>query len=120
MKIFGRGDLGPVGRFSIALGAILLVTALVVAGVSSLLLDRYVQDETARFTTDAVASHLGPVFKEDVFKRPLADDERELLETIVAFHFSIYNVVSTQSSIRPARSSSLMTTARSAAGWIPH
>ncbi|TME63169.1 MAG: HD domain-containing protein [Chloroflexi bacterium] len=96
MKIFGRGDLGPVGRFSIALGAILLVTALVVAGVSSLLLDRYVQDETARFTTDAVASHFGPVFKEDVFKRPLADDERELLETIVAFHFSIYNVVSTQ------------------------
>src|SRR5439155_16102488 len=73
-----------------------LVSALVVAVVSSLLLDRYVQDETARFTTDAVASHFGPVFKEDVFKRPLADDERELLETIVAFHFSIYNVVSTQ------------------------
>ncbi|MEK6227148.1 MAG: HD-GYP domain-containing protein [Chloroflexota bacterium] len=96
MKIFGRGDLGPVGRFSIALGAILFVTALVVAGVSSVLLDRYVQDETSRFTADAVASHFGPVFKEDVFKRPLADDERELLETIVAFHFSIYNVVSTQ------------------------
>ncbi len=96
MKIFGRGDVGPVGRFSIALGAILFVTALVVAGVSSLLLERYVQDETSRFTTDAVASHFGPVFKEDVFKRPLADDERELLETIVAFHFSIYNVVATQ------------------------
>ena len=44
MKIFGRGDLGPVGRFSIALAAILFVTALVVAGVSSVLLDRYVQD----------------------------------------------------------------------------
>ena len=96
MKIFGRGDLGPVGRFSIALAAILFVTALVVAGVSSVLLDRYVQDETSRFTSDAVASHFGPVFKEDVFKRPLADDERELLETIVAFHFSIYNVVATQ------------------------
>ena len=96
MKIFGPGDLGPVGRFSIALGAILLVTALVVAGVSSLLLERYVQDETSRFTADAVTSHFGPVFKEDVFKRPLAADERELLETIVAFHFSIYNVVSTQ------------------------
>jgi putative nucleotidyltransferase with HDIG domain len=96
MKIGGRGDLGPVARFSIALGAILFVTALVVASVSSLLLDRYVQDETSRFTSDAVASHFGPVFKEDVFKRPLADDERELLETIVAFHFSIYNVVSTQ------------------------
>ena len=96
MKIFGRGDLGPVGRFSIALAAILFVTALVVAGVSSVLLDRYVQDETSRFTSDAVASHFGPVFKEDVFKRPLADDERELLEAIVAFHFSIYNVVATQ------------------------
>jgi putative nucleotidyltransferase with HDIG domain len=96
MKIFGRGDLGPVGRFSIALAAILFVTALVVAGVSSVLLDRYVQDETSRFTSDAVASHFGPVFKEDVFKRPLADDERELLETVVAFHFSIYNVVATQ------------------------
>jgi putative nucleotidyltransferase with HDIG domain len=96
MKIFGRGDLGPVGRFSIALAAILFVTALVVAGVSSVLLDRYVQDETSRFTSDAVASHFGPVFKEDVFNRPLADDERELLETIVAFHFSIYNVVATQ------------------------
>jgi len=96
MRIFGWREAGPVGRFSIALAAILFVTALVVAGVSSFLLDRYVQDETSRFTTDAVVSHFGPVFKEDVFKRPLADDERELLETIVAFHFSIYNVVSTQ------------------------
>jgi putative nucleotidyltransferase with HDIG domain len=96
MKMFGRKDLGPVGRFSIALAAILFVTGLAVAGVSSVLLDRYVQDETSRFTSDAVASHFGPVFKEDVFKRPLADDERELLETIVAFHFSIYNVVATQ------------------------
>src|SRR5438045_1589423 len=96
MKIFGRGDLGPVGRFSIALAAILFVTALVVAGVSSVLLYHYVQYETSRFTSDAVASQFGPVFKEDVFKRPLADDERELLETIVAFHFSIYNVVATQ------------------------
>ena len=96
MKLLGRGGLGPVGRFSVALAAILLVTAIVVAGVSSILLDRYVQDETARFTTGAVASHFGPVFKEDVFTRPLADDERELLETIVAFHFSIYDVVATQ------------------------
>src|SRR5438094_6430974 len=68
MRIFGWGDLGPVGRFSIALAAILFITALVVAGVSSVLLDRYVQDETSRFTTDAVVSHFGPVFKEDVFK----------------------------------------------------
>src|SRR5438045_9220066 len=89
MKIVGGGDLVPVGRFSIALAAILFVTALVVAGVSSVLLDRYVQDETSRFTSDAVASHFGPVFKEDVFKRPLADDERELLETIVAFHCAV-------------------------------
>jgi putative nucleotidyltransferase with HDIG domain len=101
MKIFGRGasgalPLGPVGRFSLALAGILLVTAVVVAGVTSYLLDRYVQDETTRFTREAVASHFGPVFKEDVFQRPLATDERELLEIIVSFHFSIYNVVATQ------------------------
>lgn len=96
MRLFGRGDLGPVGRFSIALGAILLVTAVVVGSVSSYLLDRYVQEETADFTGGAVVSHFGPVFKEDVFKWPLPEDERDLLETIVAFHFSIYNVVATQ------------------------
>ena len=96
MKIFGRGDLGPVGRFSLALAGILLITAVAVAGVSSYLLDRYVQDETTRFTREAVASHFGPVFEEDVFQRPLATDERDLLEIIVSFHFSIYNVVRTQ------------------------
>src|SRR3989475_4513093 len=96
MKIFGRGDLGPVARFSIALAAILAVTALLVGVVTSYLLDRYVQDETARFTKDAVASHFGPVFKDDVFERQLTSDERESLETIVAFHLSIYNVVATQ------------------------
>ena len=96
MKIVGRGDVGPVGRFSLALAAILLVTAVAVAGVTSYLLDRYVQDETTRFTRDAVASHFGPVFEEDVFQRPLATEERELLDIIVSFHFSIYNVVRTQ------------------------
>jgi putative nucleotidyltransferase with HDIG domain len=96
MKIFGRRDLGPVGRFSLALAGILLSTAVAVAGVSSYLLDRYVQDETTRFTREAVASHFGPVFEEDVFQRPLATDERDLLEIIVSFHFSIYNVVRTQ------------------------
>jgi putative nucleotidyltransferase with HDIG domain len=106
MKIFGRGvgplphqgplPLDAVGRFSLALAGILLVTAVAVAGVTSYLLDRYVQDETTRFTRDAVASHFGPVFEEDVFQRPLATEERELLEIIVSFHFSIYNVVRTQ------------------------
>jgi putative nucleotidyltransferase with HDIG domain len=96
MKIFGRGDLGPVGRFSLALAGILLVTAVGVAGVTSYLLDRYVQDETARFTREAVASHFGPVFEEDVFQRPLGTEERDLLKIIVEFHFSIYNVVRTQ------------------------
>jgi putative nucleotidyltransferase with HDIG domain len=96
VRILGRKDLGPVGRFSLALACILLVTAVAVAGVTSYLLDRYVQDETARFTREAVASHFGPVFEEDVFQRPLAADERELLEIIVSFHFSIYNVVATQ------------------------
>jgi HD-GYP domain-containing protein (c-di-GMP phosphodiesterase class II) len=96
MKILGRGHLGPVGRFSLALAGILFVTAVAVAGVTSYLLDRYVQDETTRFTRDAVASHFGRVFEEDVFQRPLATEERELLEIIVSFHFSIYNVVRTQ------------------------
>jgi putative nucleotidyltransferase with HDIG domain len=96
MKILGWRDLGPVGRFSLALAGILLITAVVVAGVTSYLLDRYVQDETTRFTREAVASHFGPVFEEDVFQRPLAAEERELLEIIVSFHFSIYNVVRTQ------------------------
>jgi putative nucleotidyltransferase with HDIG domain len=96
MKIVGRGELGPVARFSVALAAILAVTALVVGVVTSYLLDRYVQDETARFTRDAVASHFGPVFEEDVFERPLEGEEREMLETIVVFHLSIYNVVRTQ------------------------
>jgi len=96
MKIFGWGDPGPVARFSIALAAILAITALLVGVVTSYLLDRYVQDETARFTKDAVASHFGPVFKDDVFERQLSSDERESLETIVAFHLSIYNVVATQ------------------------
>jgi putative nucleotidyltransferase with HDIG domain len=107
MKVFGRRDVGPlphqgplpldaVGRFSLALAGILLVTAVAVAGVTSTLLDRYVQDETARFTREAVASHFGPVFEEDVFQRPLDTEERDLLKMIVEFHFSIYNVVATQ------------------------
>ena len=96
MRIFGRGDLGPVGRFSLALAGILLITAVGIAGLTSYLLDRYVQDETTRFTREAVASHFGPVFEEDVFQRPLATEERDLLKIIVSFHFSIYNVVRTQ------------------------
>ena len=106
MKVLGRGvgllphqgrlPLDAVGRFSLALAGILLITAVGIAGLTSYLLDRYVQDETTRFTREAVASHFGPVFEEDVFQRPLATEERELLEIIVSFHFSIYNVVRTQ------------------------
>ena len=98
MRILERrpGSLDAVGRFSLALAGILLITGVAVAGVTSYLLDRYVQDETTRFTREAVASHFGSVFKEDVFERPLAAQERDLLETIVSFHFSIYNVVRTQ------------------------
>src|SRR2546427_12101221 len=96
MKIFGRGDLGPVARFSIALAAILAVTALLGGVVTSYLLDRYVQDETARFTKDAVASHFGPVFKDDVLERQLTSDEREALETIGAFRPSLDKLGATQ------------------------
>jgi putative nucleotidyltransferase with HDIG domain len=106
MKIFGRGDagalplrhlpLGPVARFSIALAAILAITALVVGVATSSLLERHVQDETARFTRDAVASHFGPIFEDDVFERPLDAEEWKDLEQTVTFHLSIYNVVATQ------------------------
>ena len=92
---FGSG-VGPVARFSIALAAILAVTAATLAGVTSILLDRYVQEETARFTEDTVASHFGVVFQNDVFQRPLSDDESLGFEAVVAFHLSVSNIVATQ------------------------
>ena len=73
----GRSRLGPVARFSITLAAILVVTAVALAAMTNALLDRYVQDETARFTEVTVASHFGVIFQDDVFQRPLHDDERE-------------------------------------------
>ena len=96
MKGVGRRDLGPVARFSIALAAILAVTGLVVSAATAYLIGRYVEDETARFTESAVASHFGPIFSDDVFKRALSGAETESLEGTVAFHLSIYNVVGTQ------------------------
>ena len=92
----GRSRLGPVARFSITLAAILVVTAVALAAMTNALLDRYVQDETARFTEVTVASHFGVIFQDDVFQRPLHDDEREGLEAVVAFHLSISNIVATQ------------------------
>ena len=88
--------LSPLARFSITLAAILSVTAIALATGTAYLIDRYVEDETARFTQSSVASHFGTVFDEDVFDRPLSDADRESLETIVSFHFSIYGVVATQ------------------------
>ena len=89
-------DLSPVARFSITLGAILIATAVVLAAGTAYLIERYVEDETARFTQSSVASHFGTVFSEDIFDHPLSDADRSLLETIVSFHFSVYNVVATQ------------------------
>ncbi|HET8569470.1 MAG TPA: HD-GYP domain-containing protein [Candidatus Limnocylindria bacterium] len=86
----------PVARFSIALGLTLAVTALVLAGATALVFGRYVEDETARFTKDAVRSHFGTVFDEAVFSRTLDAKEWERLEQTVLFHFSVYGIVSTR------------------------
>ena len=96
MGELGRGGLGPVARFSLALAAVLAVTALVLGGGTAYLVGHYVDDETTAFTQDAVASHFGSVFSDDVFQRGLTPDERQELMTVVTFHFSIYNVVATE------------------------
>ena len=96
MGDLGRGGMSPVARFSLALGAVLAVTALVLGLGTAYLVGRYVDDETTSFTQDAVASHFGSVFSDDVFQRGLSPDERQELLTVVTFHFSIYNVVATE------------------------
>src|SRR2546430_15740212 len=95
MRIFGRGDFGPVGRFSLALAGILLITAVGIAGLTSYLLDRYVQDETTRFTREAVGSPFGPGVEEGVFPRPLPAEGRGPFKIIVSFHLSLFNVLRT-------------------------
>jgi putative nucleotidyltransferase with HDIG domain len=87
--------ISPVARFSLALAAVLVVTALVLGAGTAYLIGRYVDDETTAFTQDAVASHFGSVFSDDVFQRGLTADERQDLLSVVTFHFSIYNVVAT-------------------------
>jgi len=87
--------MSPVARFSLALAAVLAATALVLGAGTAYLIGRYVDDETTAFTQDAVASHFGSVFSDDVFQRGLTSDERQDLLTVVTFHFSIYNVVAT-------------------------
>src|SRR6185436_18048960 len=76
--------------------AVLAVTALVLGAGTAYLVGRYVDDETTSFTQNAVASHFGSVFSDDVFQRGLSADERQELLTVVTFHFSIYNVVATE------------------------
>ena len=88
--------ISPVARFSLALAAVLVVTALVLGAGTAYLIGRYVDDETTTFTQDAVASHFGAVFSDDVFQRGLTADERQELLEVVTFHFSIYNVVATE------------------------
>jgi putative nucleotidyltransferase with HDIG domain len=96
MKHLRWGKAGPVARFSVALAAILAVTAVVVSGATTYLIGRYVESETEAFTRDAVASHFGPIFSGDVFERPLSGAEAEGLEGTVSFHLAIYNVVATR------------------------
>src|SRR5205823_10216444 len=79
-----------------ALGAVLAATAVALSAGTAYLLSRYVVDETASFTEQAVASHFGTVFSDDVFQRRLNEAEEDQLTQYVTFHFSIYNVVATQ------------------------
>ena len=96
MREFAQDGLSPVARFSLALGAVLAATAIVLSVGTATLISRYVADETTSFTQEAVASHFGTVFSDDVFSRGLSPDELKQLTTFVTFHFSIYNVVATQ------------------------
>jgi putative nucleotidyltransferase with HDIG domain len=91
-----RGGLSPVARFGVALGAVLAATAIALSAGTAYLVSRYVVDETSSFTQDAVASHFGTVFSDDVFQRGLTTAEEDELTQFVTFHFSIYNVVATQ------------------------
>ena len=90
------GELSPVARFSFALGAVLAATAIALSAGTAYLISRYVADETSTFTQEAVASHFGTVFNDDVFERGLSTAEQDRLTSFVTFHFSIYNVVATQ------------------------
>jgi putative nucleotidyltransferase with HDIG domain len=96
MNRLGREGLSPVARFSLALGAILFLTAIVLAVGTSYLLSRYVVDETTRFTQDSVSVHFGTVFGDEVFQRGLTQEEVDFLLRDVTFHFSVYNIVATQ------------------------
>ena len=96
MRDLGRSGLSPVARFSLALGVVLVATAIALSAGAAYLVMSYVRDETADFTADAVGSHFGPIFSDDVFARALTNAERAKLTGTVAFHFSIYNVVRTQ------------------------
>src|SRR5688572_19200315 len=96
MNRLGNEGLSPVARFSIALGAILAATAIVLSIGTAYLLSRYVADETTKFTQDSVASHFGTVFGDEVFERGLTDQEVKDLLRDVTFHFSVYNIVATQ------------------------
>jgi putative nucleotidyltransferase with HDIG domain len=96
MGDLGRGGMSPVARFSLALAVVLGVTALVLGAGTAYLVGRYVDDETTSFTQDAVSSHFGSVFSDDVFQRGLTSQERDELLTVVTFHFSIYHVVGTE------------------------
>jgi membrane protein DedA with SNARE-associated domain len=64
----GVGGWSPVARFSVALALVLVVTAVALGGLTAFLIGRYVEDETVRFTQDAVAGHFGTVFQNSVFR----------------------------------------------------
>ena len=90
------GGLGPVGRFSVALAAVLALTAGAIALATGFLIGRYVEDQTVEQTRSAVEKHFGTVFAEDVFTRPLSKSEGDFLQMVVRFHFEIYDIVATR------------------------
>jgi len=90
------GGLGPVGRFSVALAAVLALTAGAIALATGFLIGRYVEDQTVEQTRSAVEKHFGTVFAEDVFTRSLSKSEGDFLQMVVRFHFEIYDIVATR------------------------
>lgn len=80
MHTEGETGLTPVGRFSLALGAILAVTAILLSAGSAYLIGRWVVNETARSTEQALSTHIVGLFGSDVVTRALPEAERRELD----------------------------------------
>ena len=80
-----KAGLGPVARFSLALGGVLACTAIALAAGTAYLIDRYVQSDTAvinRGVAHSVRTEGGAQFVEALAPVPLdhvPDRERDLV-----------------------------------------